>query len=228
MLRSCLKRLRPARRRAQSSKDRVEHEVPQAGSAPATVTRAPESSPSPTISRHPSPPVDAFTSTPTPRLRLYTLFHPSSRTLPSPPPYPPDTPPPPACGEGYASFLSSLSDGSGRIFSPCASPTVASLPSTALASKRRAEEHPYAASTSTAWADEGDDGHGGLKSAFSSDDSLSSLGSSWSAAEGGEVHYEGDDEGVSSDAESFRCGGAAAFERAWVAKREALVLAVGG
>ncbi|BGP37762.1 hypothetical protein JCM10449v2_001684 [Rhodotorula kratochvilovae] len=227
MLRSCLKRLRPARRRAQSSKDRVEPEVPQASNAPATVTRAPESSPSPTISRHPSAPVDVFSATPTHRLRLYTLFLPSSRTLPSPPPYPPDTPPPPPCGEGYASFLSSLSDESGRIFSPCASPTVASLPSTALASKRRGEE-PYAARTSTAWADEDDDGHGGLKSAFSSDDSLSSLGSVWSTVNGDEGHHDGDDEGASSDAESFRCGGAAAFERAWVAKREALVLAVGG
>ncbi|BGP45839.1 hypothetical protein JCM10450v2_001674 [Rhodotorula kratochvilovae] len=229
MLCFCPKRLGPTRRRTQSSKDREELEVPHGWSAPATVSRPSDSSPPPCRGRNPSAPPHVFTSTPTRRLRLYALCRLHSRTVSSPPPHPPDPPTSPACGDGYDTFLSSPSDGSGRIFIPRTPSTAASSHSAGTTSKRRVQRTRYSAGTSTTCAD-GHNEDDGRKSASSSSNSLSSLGSRCSAVGG----QDGDDEqygrvveGASSDAESFRCAGAAALERAWEAKRLALVLATG-
>ncbi|BGP37741.1 hypothetical protein JCM10449v2_001663 [Rhodotorula kratochvilovae] len=226
MLCFCPKRLGPTRRRTQLSKDREELEVPRVWSAPATVSPPSDSSPPPCRGRNPSAPPHVFTSTPTRRLRLYALCRPRSRPVSSPPPHPPDPPTSPARGNGYDTFLSYES---ACILNPQTPPTAATSRSTTSTSIRRVRPHPYSAGTSTTCADDRDE-HGGRKSASSSSNSLSSLGSKCSAVGG----QDGDDEqygrvveSASTDAESFRCAGAAALERAWEAKRLALVLATG-
>ncbi|GAA6050101.1 hypothetical protein JCM3770_001373 [Rhodotorula araucariae] len=193
MLRFCFKCLRPGRRHARAS--------PEPWSDPVSVARPTEWTPPPALTRQPSALPHAFTSTPTRCLRLCTLFHPSSRALSTPPPYRSNSPPSPPCGGEYAAFLSSLPDSTGRLTSPCASPTITAIASAAPEVKYRVQQaRQYGARGAQV----------GILV-----DRLAQLARIDLEHHRGGSDYNGDDEGGgSSDCESFRCQGAAALERA--------------